>query len=139
MEEDDLELLEENTGASFSRSKNHLTRLRRARDSDSPPEPSSSKRRQAVESSEEDIDNDEFPIAQDIRAIWDDSGAAGRDDDEDQDMDDMENFIEYEDEEEIGGPMDEDAREQRRKERRKIEKARRKALGRKELAGIDAK
>lgn len=55
-------------------------------------------------------------------------------------MDDMDNFIEYEDEEEQGGAMDEGEREARRKERRRLEKARRKALGsHPELAGIDAK
>lgn len=141
LEEDDLELLEENTGASFSR--NRLTRLRRARDSESPPAPSSSKRKAVVESSDEDLDNDdlELPAVQDIQNIWDDErNAGGRDDDDDMD-DDMDNFIEYEDEEEeAGGTMDEEAREARRRERRRQEKARRRALGRAaELGGIDAK
>ncbi|KAI0726619.1 transcription elongation factor Spt6 [Fomitopsis betulina] len=140
LEEDDLELLEENTGASFSR--NRLTRLRRARDSESPPAPSSSKRKAVVESSDEDLDNDdlELPAVQDIQNIWDDErNAGGRDDDDDMD-DDMDNFIEYEDEEEeAGGTMDEEAREARRRERRRQEKARRRALGRAaELGGIDA-
>ena len=141
LEEDDLELLEENTGASFSR--NRLTRLRRARDSESPPAPSSSKRKAVVESSDDDLDNDdlELPAVQDIQNIWDDErNAGGRDDDDDMD-DDMDNFIEYEDEdEEAGGAMDEEAREERRRERRRQEKARRRALGRAaELGGIDAK
>ncbi|KAL6300573.1 SH2 domain-containing protein [Sparassis latifolia] len=139
LEEDDLELLEENTGASF---KNRLTRLRRARDSESPPVPSSSKRKSVIESSEDDLDNDDLdlPQVQDIQNIWDDErAAAGREDEEDADMDDMDNFIEYEDEEETSGAMDEDEREERRKERRRLEKARRKAMGsRPELAGIDA-
>ncbi|TFY57669.1 hypothetical protein EVJ58_g6888 [Rhodofomes roseus] len=141
LEEDDLELLEENTGASFSR--NRLTRLRRARDSESPPAPSSSKRKAVLEPSDDDLDNDdlELPQIQDIQNIWDDErNAAGRDDDDDMD-DDMDNFIEYEDEdeEEVGGAMDEEAREERRRERRRQEKARRRALGRAaELGGIDA-
>ena len=57
------------------------------------------------------------------------------------DLDDMDNFIEYEDEEMDGtGAMGEAEREQRRRERRRMEKERRKALGnRPELSGIDAK
>ncbi|TCD64537.1 Transcription elongation factor spt6 [Steccherinum ochraceum] len=141
LEEDDLDLLEENTGASFSRSKHRLTRLRRARDSESP-QPSSSKRKPAPALSDDDLDNDdlELPQVQDIHNIWDDERAAGgRDEDEDVDMDDMDNFIEYEDEEEPGDVLDEEAREERRRERRRIEKERRKAMGsRPELAGIDA-
>ncbi|KZT09507.1 transcription elongation factor SPT6 [Laetiporus sulphureus 93-53] len=137
LEEDDLELLEENTGASF---RNRLTRLRRARDSESPPASSSSKRKAVVESSDEDLDNDDLdlPHVQDIQSIWDDERNAGGRDDEDDIDDDMDNFIEYEDEEETGGAMDEDEREERRKERRRLEKARRKAMSRPELAGIDA-
>ncbi|KZT70155.1 transcription elongation factor Spt6 [Daedalea quercina L-15889] len=141
LEEDDLELLEENTGASFSR--NRLTRLRRARDSESPTAPSSSKRKAVVESSDDDLDNDdlELPGPQDIQTIWDDErNAASRDDDDDMD-DDMDNFIDYEDEEEgeEGGTMDEEAREERRRERRRQEKARRRALGRAAVFdGIDA-
>ncbi|PCH37999.1 transcription elongation factor Spt6 [Wolfiporia cocos MD-104 SS10] len=138
LEEDDLELLEENTGTSFSR--NRLTRLRRARDSDSPPATSSSKRKAVVESSDDDLDNDDLdlPQVQDIQNIWDDERNAGGRDDEDDGDDDMDNFIEYEDEDEAGGAMDEDEREERRKERRRLEKARRKAMRRPELAGIDA-
>ncbi|KAI0748143.1 transcription elongation factor SPT6 [Daedaleopsis nitida] len=54
-------------------------------------------------------------------------------------MDDMDNFIEYEDEEDLGGGMDEQEREARRRERRRLEKARRRAMGsRPEVSGIDA-
>ncbi|THH26563.1 hypothetical protein EUX98_g7622 [Antrodiella citrinella] len=141
LEEDDLDLLEENTGAAFSRNKHRLTRLRRARDSESPPGPSSSKRKQVV-ASDDDLDNDdlELPQIQDIHNIWDDERAVGgRDEDEDVDMDDMDNFIEYEDDDEPGDVLDEEAREERRRERRRLEKERRKAMGsRPELAGIDA-
>ncbi|KAI0831325.1 transcription elongation factor Spt6 [Trametes gibbosa] len=134
LDEDDLELLEENTGASFSR---RLTRIRPGREIESRA-PSSSKPRAVVESSDEDLDNDEFPRVQDIHNIWDDERmAVGRDDD-DVDMDDMDNFIEYEDEDEASGAMDENEREEKRRERRRLEKARRRAFGsRPELAGID--
>lgn len=139
LEEDDLELLEENTGASF---RHRLTRLRRAHDSESPPAASSSRRKTVVRSEEEDIDNDdlELPQVQDIHNIWDDR-TAGRDDEGDEDMDDMDNFIDYTDsEEEQGGGMDEAEREEKRKERRRLEKERRNAMrSRPELSGIDAR
>ncbi|KAI0054143.1 transcription elongation factor Spt6 [Auriscalpium vulgare] len=138
LEEEDLELLEENTGATFSRNKNRLTRLRRG--SGTPPVASTSRRRPAVESSDEDLDADDadLPRPQDLLRIWDDDrGAGGREDDED--LDDMDNFIDYDDEEEGAGGMDEEEREERRRERRRVEKERRKAMGsRPELTGIDA-
>ena len=137
-----MDLLEENTGESFSRDKHRLRRLRRAGGSESPAGPSSSKRKQVVESSDEDIDNDdlELPQIQDVHNIWDDERAAApRDEDEDME-DDMDNFIEYEDEEEPGDALDEEVREERRRERRKLEKERGKDMGsRPELAGIDAR
>ncbi|KAF4578811.1 Transcription elongation factor spt6 [Pleurotus pulmonarius] len=133
LDEDDLELMEENTGTSFKKSR--LTRLRRGGpDGDSPPS-GSSKRRAVVESSDDDLDQD-LPQVQDIQRIWDDGG---RDDDDDGDIDAMDDFIDYDEEDEAGAPMDEEAREERRKERRKLEKERRRAQGiRPELAGIDA-
>ena len=138
MEEDDIALLQENTGADFS---HRLTRLRRGRVSTSPtPAASSSKRKVVVQSSDEDdLDND--ATAHDIANIWDDDRGGRVDEDEDMDLDDMDNFIEYEDEEMDGtGAMNEAEREQRRRERRRMEKERRKALGnRPELSGIDAK
>jgi transcription elongation factor SPT6 len=137
LEEDDLDLLEENTGTSF---RHRLTRLRRAHDSESPPVPSSSRRKAVVESDEEDLDKDdlEMPRVQDIHNIWDDERGAGRDDEDDMDMDDMDNFID-DDEDEQGAVMDEEEREERRRERRRQEKERRKALGGRELPGIDAR
>ena len=135
LEDDDLELLEENTGASF---KNRLTRLRRGRHSVSPV-PSSSKRRVVVESSDDDLDYGlDLPQVQDIQRIWDDDRVGpGRD--EDEDLDDMDNFIDYDEEEDGTGAMDEKVREERRQERQR-EKERRRAMGtRPELAGIDAK
>jgi transcription elongation factor SPT6 len=135
LEDDDLELLEENTGGAF---KNRLTRLRRGRDSESPV-PSSSVHRVEAESSDDDLDDLDLPQVQDIQRIWDDDRAGpGRD--EEEDLDDMDNFIDYDEEEDGAGVMDEEAREERRKERRRLEKERRKAMGtRPELAGIDAK
>lgn len=131
LEEDDLDLLEENTGASFK--KNRLTRLRRGRESESPPAVSSSKRRAVVESSDEDIDNESRPVP-DIHNIWDD----GRDE-EDDDMD-MDDFIDYDEEEDGGVPMDEKAREKRRREKRQEQERRKRARGaRPEVEGIDAK
>ena len=136
LEEDDLDLLEENTGASF---KHRLTRLRRAHDSESPPVPSSSRRKAVVES-DEDLDNDdlELPNVQDIHYMWDDYRGACRDDEDVVDMDYMDNFID-DDEDDQGGAMDEEEREERRRERRRLEKERRKALGSRELPGIDAR
>ncbi|SJL00593.1 uncharacterized protein ARMOST_03906 [Armillaria ostoyae] len=134
LEDDDLDLLEENTGTSFKR--NRLKRLVR-HGSDSPPAASSS-RRAVVESSDDDLDDDDgLPRIQDIHKIWDDD-RRGEEDDEDADGD-MDDFIEYEDEDE-GGAMDEQAREARRKERKRQELERRKKAReiRPELAGIDA-
>ncbi|KAJ4498038.1 SH2 domain-containing protein [Lentinula lateritia] len=134
LEEDDLDLLEENTGGTFKKSR--LKRLVRRGASESPPTASSSKRRAVVESSDEDLDDDPLPKVQDIQQIWDDQRDEF-DDDADGDIDD---FIEYDDEEEGGMPMDERAREERRKERRRQQQEfRRKSRGaHPELAGIDA-
>ncbi|KAI5994663.1 hypothetical protein EDD15DRAFT_2430787 [Pisolithus albus] len=80
-QEDDLELLEENTGTPF---RNRLTCLCRGRDGRSPPASSSSRRKQVVESSEDVLDDDEdLPQVQDIRRIWDDERAGrGQEDEE---------------------------------------------------------
>ena len=130
LEEDDFELLEENTGGAFKR-KSRLTRLRH-RDEGSPPAASSSKRRARIDSSDDDLDNEEgLREVPDIRKIWDDDQ---RGDDDDEDMDD---FIDYSDEEE-GVAMNEEAREARREEKRQ-EIRRKRVRIRPELAGIDAK
>ena len=130
MEEDDLRLVEENTGTSIK--KNHRITRFRNRDSGSPPTASTSKR--PVDTSEDDLDNDEdLRQAPDITNIWDDE----RRDDDDEDMSD---FIDYSDEEEGGVTMNEEAREARRQEKRQEQMLRKKARGaRPELAGIDAK
>ena len=130
LDEDDLDLLEENTGGRVSR----LTRLRRGRDGDEPV----SKRKAVVESSDDDLDQrniiDRPKIVQDIQSIWDEENV--RDEDEDMDMDD---FIDDEDEEEGGaGAMAEEEREERRRERRRADMERRKAMrSRPELMGMD--
>lgn len=118
-----------------------MTRLRRAGGSASPPPASSSKRKVVVETSDDDLDNDLDVPTQDIANLWDDDrGVGGRDDDDEMDLDDMDNFIEYEDDETGAGAMNEAEREEKRRERRRLEKERRRALGnRPELAGIDAK
>ncbi|KAI9509640.1 transcription elongation factor Spt6 [Russula earlei] len=137
LEDDDLELLEENTGETFARSKNKLTRLRRGRDTGSPLVASTSRRKSIVESSEDDLDigGRTTRRTNDISHIWDDDKVpGGREEDED-----MDDFIDYDDEEEGHGDMDEEEREERRRERRRLEKERRKALGsHPELTGIDA-
>ncbi|KAJ3758446.1 transcription elongation factor SPT6 [Lentinula raphanica] len=134
LEEDDLDLLEENTGGTFKKSR--LKRLVRRGRSESPPTASSSKRRAVVESSDEDLDDDPLPKVQDIQQIWDDQRDEF-DDDADGDIDD---FIEYDDEEEGGMPMDERAREEKRKERRRQQQElrRKTRAAHPELAGIDA-
>ena len=99
----------------------------------SPPASSPSRQKQVIESSEDDLDNDEdLPEVQHIQHIWDDE-QTGRV------QEDMDDFIDYKDEEEAGG-MDEQEREQRRCERKKKERQRRRAMAnRPELSGVDAK
>ncbi|KXN86889.1 Transcription elongation factor SPT6 [Leucoagaricus sp. SymC.cos] len=131
LEEDDLELLAENTGTTFK--KNRLTRLRRGRVSDSPPA-ASSRRRNVVESSDEDLDNDDtLPQVQDIQKIWDDE--RGRDDEEEYGDMDLDDFIEYDEE---GGAMDEASRAERRREQQELQRRKRALGSRPEFAGIDA-
>lgn len=129
LDEDDLDLMEENTGTRASRSR--LTRLRRGRASSSrsvtPDETRTPRARRAPGSDEESL-----PDANDLTHIWEDE-RRGRDDDNE----DMDDFIEDDLDEEPG--MGEEEREEQRRERRRAEKERRKAMGaRPELAGIDA-
>ncbi|VDB95810.1 unnamed protein product, partial [Peniophora sp. CBMAI 1063] len=124
LEDDDLDLMEENTGEQFKRSK--LKRLRHGRESDSPPAASSSKRRNAVLSDDDlDAEDLELPSRGGINDIWA----------EDEDEDD---FIDCDEEEEGAGGMDEAEREQLRREKRRQENERRQAMrSRPELSGID--
>jgi transcription elongation factor SPT6 len=129
-----LELLAENTGGAFSK-KSRLTRLRRGRVSESPPA-ASSRRRNVVESSDEDLDNDDtLPQVQDIQKIWDDE--RGRDEEEEYNDMDLDDFIEYD--EEGGGAVDEASRAERRREQQELQRRKRAFGSRPELAGIDAK
>ncbi|CAE6448974.1 unnamed protein product [Rhizoctonia solani] len=126
LDEDDLDLMEENTGTKAARS--HLTRLRRGRASSSrsasPDQERISRRRPRGS------DDESLPDANDINRIWDDRAR-------DEDDGDMDDFIEDDLDEDPG--MGEEEREEQRRERRRVEKERRKAMGaRPELAGIDA-
>ena len=142
LDEDDLDLLEENTGGRIVRSK--LTRLRRGQASDDEGAGGSSRRRTIDDSDDSGIDEANIIGArpsrtiQDIQNIWDDDRVGGREDDEDMDMDD---FIADEDEEEEGaGAMAEEEREERRRERRRLERERRELMkAQPELTGIDAR
>jgi transcription elongation factor SPT6 len=119
-----LELLEENTGASF---RNRLTRLRRGRDSASPPAAPSSKPKAIVESSDDDLDEG-LPKVQDIQRIWEDA------------EDDIESFIASDEDFDERGEIGEDERAEKRRQRKKLEKQRREALGdRPGIVGMDAK
>lgn len=123
-----MDLVAENTRRVVK--KGRLSRFRH-RESESPAA-SSSKRRNVIDSSDDDLDNDERPrVVDDISKIFDDDR---RGEDEDEDMDD---FIEFSDEE--AEVMNEDAREVRREEKRRQQIRRKRAVVRPELAGIDAK
>jgi transcription elongation factor SPT6 len=122
--------LEENTGRRVDRQR--LTRIRRIRDSESPPIPSSSAPR--TRGREEDA---EFEAGRDIGQIWegDEEDRIGGEPPDEEDMD-MDDFID-DDEQDEG--MAEEEREERRRERKRLEKERYRALGaRPELSGIDA-
>jgi len=120
LEDDDLELMEENTGGVFKKQP-RLSKLR-----DLSRSPTSSKRLTVVESSDDDLEMGERPRVVDISKIWDDR-------DEDEDIDD---FIEYSDEDVAS--LNQAAREARREEKRQ-ELRRKRAQVRPELVGIDAK
>ncbi|KAG2062808.1 hypothetical protein BDR04DRAFT_1164618 [Suillus decipiens] len=78
------------------------------------PAPLTSKRQPAVESSEDDLDNEDLPPVRDIKRTWDDECAGGGRDDEE----DIVDFNDYEDEDEGAGAgaMDEQEREERQRE-----------------------
>jgi transcription elongation factor SPT6 len=124
-------LLEENTGRRVDRQR--LTRIRRIRDSETPPIPSPSTSRAKLSQREEEGNSGN---EKNIERIWEDEDERqGADilDDEEIDMDD---FID-DDEQDEG--MAEEEREERRRERKRLEKERYRALGaRPELSGIDA-
>lgn len=132
LEEDDLDLVEENTGTRIAR-RSRLTRLRRGRELDSADEAETARPPRAVA----DVDvSDEDNLGQldaggdDVQGIWDDE-RGDRDDDED-----IDSFIDDEDED-ITLPPEE--REQRRQERYKRDRQFREAISRPDLVGIDAR
>jgi len=115
--------------------KNRLTRLRRGRDSESPPA-TSSRRKAIVESSDDDLDEGRQQ-GTGLPNLWDDD-RRGDDEEEEGDMD-TDSFIEYSDEDE-GAGGNEEAREERRREKKQDAERRKRARRvRPELAGIDAK
>ena len=79
----------------------------------------------------------EPPATDDVRGIWDDERAGGRELDDDVDMDD--DFIDDDLDDDGMGDLGEEEREERRKERLRIERERRKALSRPDMVGIDAR
>ena len=93
-----------------------------------------------VESSDDDLSNNDPDISHnhDIRRIWDDDRIGGRG--EEEDMDDMENFIEYEDEDNDGEVVSGIGRREGKGDEHNTVKRRRKTMGyRPELEGIDAR
>ena len=76
-----------------------------------------------VKSSKDDIDNNsDLPQVQHVQCIWDDEWAGGG-------REDMDDFINYEDEEEGTGAMDEEECEERCKERKKARMSMEKSHG----------
>jgi hypothetical protein len=140
LEEDDLDLLEENTGTRIAR-KNKLTRLRRGRESESPVESRAKKPYRSILDDQLSEDEDDLgvepQVADDVRGIWDDDRVGGRDLEDDVDMDD--DFIDDDLDDDGMGDLGEEEREERRKERLRLERERRKALGRPDMVGIDAR
>ncbi|EJD52929.1 hypothetical protein AURDEDRAFT_110772 [Auricularia subglabra TFB-10046 SS5] len=118
LEEDDLDLLEENTGRRIDRSR--LTRLRRGR-SQSPPAKQPKRKDRA------DATNDA------VSHIWDDDDNV-MDQDDDVEDDDMGGFIDDDDEDEETG-LGEEERRARQEEKRKQLKARRNKGS--DMIGID--
>ncbi|KZV86555.1 transcription elongation factor Spt6 [Exidia glandulosa HHB12029] len=120
LEDDDLDLLEENTGRRIERNPHQLTRLRRGR-SQSPPG------KQSKRASKSDRGNDI------VADIWndDDEGAIDADDDV-QDDDDMGGFID--DDEDEDNALGEDERLALREEKRK---KMRKVISGHDMIGID--
>ncbi|KZT53981.1 transcription elongation factor Spt6 [Calocera cornea HHB12733] len=126
LDEDDLMLVEENTGQRIEPER--FSRLRRHRS----PSPSADVREPKRRRRE--ADEDSLPSADDLANIFAKDGA------EDEDEDDLDDFIEEdeEDEEDEDRNLNEEEREQRRRERKKEKKERRLlTVARPELVGID--
>lgn len=136
LDEDDFDLVAENTGTRVSRpGQPKLTRIRRGRalSTSRSPSPNLTSRRAPIDD-DLDLSGGESDRG-DVARIWEDADRDGRG--EDIDMDDDDGFIDDEDEEE-DGDMGEEEREARRRERRRDERQRRRVLGaRPDMAGID--
>lgn len=133
LDEDDFDLVAENTGTRVSRpGQPKLTRIRRGRalSASRSPSPAFPSRRAPIEDDLE-LSGPESDRG-DVNRIWDDRGRG-----EDIDMDDDDGFIDDEDEED-DEDMGEEEREARRREKRRDERERRRVLGaRPDMAGID--
>ncbi|KZO97710.1 hypothetical protein CALVIDRAFT_535812 [Calocera viscosa TUFC12733] len=126
LDEDDLMLVEENTGQRLEPER--FSRLRRHRS----PSPSADTR--APKRRRREADEEPPRGIHDLERVFDKEG------DEDEDEDDMDSFIEEDEEDEMEEDMNlnEEEKEQRRKERKKEKKERRRAtVARPELVGID--
>ena len=137
MEEDDLDLMEENAGSLLE---GGLSRLHRRSRPVRTSEQDADMLKDEVESSDDDLGNNDPDLSHnhDIRRIWDDDRPGGRG--EEEDMDDMENFIEYEDEDNNGEVMSGVGRREGKGDEHNAVKRRRKIVGyRPELEGIDAR
>lgn len=119
LEDDDLELLEENTGTSFKKNR----RIRRGGDRESP-EASSYRRPRVAPSDSEDNDLD-LPKVQDIQRIFDNESG-----------DDTDSFIETDEEE--GGLSHEAAREEKQKRKLMKQRHRLALSSHPDLEGFDA-
>ncbi|KIJ44055.1 hypothetical protein M422DRAFT_60198 [Sphaerobolus stellatus SS14] len=128
LEEDDLELLEENTGNRYTR-RSKLTRLRRGRDEESLPDEEENE--PAKDLDDQFSDDDDLGDHRKTSAnIWDER--------EQYDDDELSDFIEDDLDAEAGVTLGEEEREARRKARLEEKKALQKALSRPDMVGIDA-
>lgn len=141
LDEEDLELLEENTGTRIERRNKAPKRIRRGRDDDDVMGDTIRKRRRV-------LDDDNRGASQrggDLGDLWDDDGIRrvrrAREEDEDEPPefgDDMRDFIEDDDEDE-DIQMGEAERQERLEQRRAEAARKRKAGGRPQVAGLDTK
>lgn len=127
LDDDDLELLEENTGTRVSRPRtHHLSRVRRGRGSTSrSPPPAPVSRRLVVEDVEPGSESD--VSVPDVSHIFDDRPRDNRGLGEDLDMDDDDGFID-DDDDDLDGDMGEEEREQLRQEKRRDVRERKRAM-----------
>lgn len=143
LDEEDLELLEENTGTRIERRNKAPKRIRRGRE-DEP----DNEQGDAIRKKRRALDDDSRGVSQrggDLGDLWDDDGIRrvrrAREEDEDEPPefgDDMRDFIEDDDEDE-DIQMGEAERQERLEQRRAEAARKRKAGGRPQVAGLDTK